>query len=167
MKTHMTGHVQGIIGTVFKDATDTVRSRLKRMASKVASEMADRTDDVFREVQKDYMTVITGVKLPEGYVVPKAEYQMRAEVAQAVKEAQLVFSGPDVPEPQEEEVSGEAVDDGKASGAQSDSVYESDASDINSERDADEVSQETFVDAEGDFPVADVQGGDDNRNSDY
>ncbi|KAF2433236.1 hypothetical protein EJ08DRAFT_647607 [Tothia fuscella] len=103
MKAHMTGHVSSIANTVFKHATETVRAALKSMTLEVENEMSDKTDEVFRDVKKDYMTVITGIKLPEGYVMPKAEGHMREQVAHAVKNAEHAFMSPEVPGEEDED----------------------------------------------------------------
>jgi hypothetical protein len=161
MRDHMTDHVHDIIDTVFKDATDTVRGHLKAMAREVEIEMADRTEEVFREVQKDYMTVIAGVKLPEGYIMPKAERQMREQVAEAVKGAEELFLKPDMPELDDDELKDELDADINATNAESDDDLDTHASDRKPEGDAEEATG----DLEGDVCMPDGQVNDDCESS--
>jgi hypothetical protein len=102
MKDHMLTHVRGEAAVMFKAATDAVRESLKQMCRDVDAGMAEHTDAVFTEMRKDYMNVIAGVKLPEGYVMPKSERLMRDEVTQKLKGAEALFMAGSTEETQAE-----------------------------------------------------------------
>jgi hypothetical protein len=108
MKAHMLDHVRGEAAVMFKRAADTVRESLRQMNRDVEASMADYTDAVFAEMRKDYMNVIAGVKLPEGYVMPRAESLMKEKVAKKLKVAEAMF----LAEPNEEDVEMESGGDG-------------------------------------------------------
>jgi hypothetical protein len=91
MKEHMLTHVRGEAAVMFKAATDGLRDSLQDMCRDVEAIMGKGTDAIFTEIRKDYMNVIAGVKLPEGYVMPEPERLMRDEVARKLKSAETLF----------------------------------------------------------------------------
>lgn len=110
MKHHMSDHVDSHKGEMFRESCDEVRTRLNRMVREVEEAMANKTDEVFICMSRDYTEIISGKK-SSGEVMPKAERQMRAEVARRIQEREQANA--EVDEAEEKAGTG-AVDDPNA-----------------------------------------------------
>ncbi|KAJ9637247.1 hypothetical protein H2199_007533 [Coniosporium tulheliwenetii] len=91
MKRAMTDHVSQESHTMFRKATETVQTELIRMCRAVEEHMANKADEVFVSMKRDYTTVLTGAHLPQGQLLPKPERTLRAEVAEVLKTAEPLF----------------------------------------------------------------------------
>lgn len=54
MKSFMREHIDQKRSTMFKDATEEVRKRLRRMITEIEGIMADRTDEISVSISRDY-----------------------------------------------------------------------------------------------------------------
>jgi hypothetical protein len=86
MKAHMTSHVDQHRRTMFHESTEEVKKHLKLMCGQVEEQMMNKADEVFVLMRRDYMTVITGQHVPQGYVMPKWERSMKSEIAKLIQE---------------------------------------------------------------------------------
>lgn len=55
------------------------------MCRQVEEVIANKTDEVFMLMRRDYITVVNGTKVPQGHIMPKFERQMRSEIAKAIE----------------------------------------------------------------------------------
>ena len=69
---------------MFAESCDEVKKRLMNMCRGVEEAMANKSDEVFVNMSRDYMEVISGDKV-EGQMTEKWERQTRAEVAKLIE----------------------------------------------------------------------------------
>ncbi|KAL3424847.1 tat pathway signal sequence, partial [Phlyctema vagabunda] len=84
MKEHMNTHVEQMRHTMFTDSCNEVKTQLTQMCRQVEEAMANKTDEVFMLMRRDYLTVINGAQIPKGELMPKWERRMRSEIADAI-----------------------------------------------------------------------------------
>ncbi|KAK3064184.1 hypothetical protein LTS18_009470 [Coniosporium uncinatum] len=84
MKSHMAHHIDYARRDMFDKSTEQVRMHLDHMCRQIQDNMELRADQVFLAVERDYTTVIGGVPLPEGYIMPREEKGVRDDVADAI-----------------------------------------------------------------------------------
>nr|OQO23831.1 hypothetical protein B0A51_09775 [Rachicladosporium sp. CCFEE 5018] len=118
MKLHMANHVATHQATMFRAASDTVKVQLTGMCEAVKASMAERADQVYISMNRDYMTLV-GVDVDKARVMPYEERAVRRAVDEAVARADEKYSA--VVDCDDEDlgidgVSGEAVEanDGEA-----------------------------------------------------
>ncbi|KAL2065059.1 hypothetical protein VTL71DRAFT_4199 [Oculimacula yallundae] len=87
MKAYMSKHVDDTRGNMFSESCEEVKVLLLNMCKQVSKQMSDNTDLVFERIERDYLEVISGTRLP-GQLMPKWERQMRAEVAKVIENRQ-------------------------------------------------------------------------------
>ena len=85
MKHYMTNHIETQRAEMFRESCDEVRTRLNAMAREVEELMANKADEVFLHMSRDYTEIVVGKKTT-GEVMPKAERHMRAEVAELIQD---------------------------------------------------------------------------------
>ncbi|OCK74971.1 hypothetical protein K432DRAFT_409418 [Lepidopterella palustris CBS 459.81] len=73
IKNAMANHVERERHQMFNRATETVKACLVSMCRDVEEQMSNKTDEIFQQMRKDYMTTIGGAHLPQGTIIPKAE----------------------------------------------------------------------------------------------
>jgi len=83
MKQHMNSQVESNLD-MFAESCDEVKKRLVKMCREVEEAVANRADEVFVNMFRDYMEVISGNKV-KGQMMEKGEWQMRAEVAKLIE----------------------------------------------------------------------------------
>jgi hypothetical protein len=86
MKDYMSNHVNDVRTDMFGESCNEVRRLLVAMCNQVEQTMTFRTDEVFMQMQRDYMEVVSGTQLPEGQMMPKWERKMRADVAKVIED---------------------------------------------------------------------------------
>lgn len=86
----MKGHMTSYIGThrtqMFTQSVDGVKARLTTMCREVEEEMANKADEVWSAMNRDYTQVVSGTRLPEGQQMPKWERVLKANVARIITE---------------------------------------------------------------------------------
>ena len=80
MKNHMVGHVDQARHQMFGAATQTVRDHLKQMCKELEDSMATKVDEIYLNMQRDYMQVLGGRQLTQGDRMSKTEHDMRSEI---------------------------------------------------------------------------------------
>ncbi|KAL8672577.1 MAG: hypothetical protein Q9168_002982 [Polycauliona sp. 1 TL-2023] len=85
MKSYMKDHVQAQQGTMFKSSTDEVKKQLKDMVSDVEETLADKTDEVFIQIKRDYRSVLGGEDAPQGEVLPRVQRLVRKELKKTIE----------------------------------------------------------------------------------
>lgn len=85
MKAHMTFHVDSRRSDMFKESCDEVKNRLTHMCRQVEEIMANKADEVFVLMRRDYCTVFNGAQVPQGQIMPKLERQVRAAITDAIE----------------------------------------------------------------------------------
>lgn len=86
MKAHMSSHVDEHRKTMFRESTEEVKKHLKQMCGLIEEQMLNKADEVFVLMRRDYMTVVTGARMPQGQEMPKWERSMKAEIVRAIQE---------------------------------------------------------------------------------
>lgn len=86
MKRHMNDHIEDNKTDMFQQSVDGVKARLTDMCRAVEEEMANKADEVWSTMNRDYTQVISGTQLPEGEQMPKWERLLRAELAKLIRE---------------------------------------------------------------------------------
>ena len=85
MKTHMASHIDSTKSEMFTESCDEVKDRLLAMCTSVEQTMANRADEVFIKMQRDYIEVVSGSALPQGVTMPRWERKMRSDVAELIE----------------------------------------------------------------------------------
>lgn len=80
----MNDHVQAQQDTMFKASADEVRNQLKDMVSSVEETLADKTDEVFIQIKRDYRAVLGGEDVPQGEVIPRVQRLVRKEIKKTI-----------------------------------------------------------------------------------
>ncbi|KAH7117730.1 hypothetical protein B0J11DRAFT_90327 [Dendryphion nanum] len=80
MKTAMLSHVEANRHKMFKSATETITNHLKQMCRDLEEKMANKADEVFANMQKDYLTVLGGVSVDQATAMPESERAIRKQV---------------------------------------------------------------------------------------
>nr|OQO23405.1 hypothetical protein B0A51_11937 [Rachicladosporium sp. CCFEE 5018] len=91
MKLHMANHVATHEATMFRAASDTVKEQLTGMCEAVKASMAERADQVYISMNRDYMTLV-GVDVDKARVMPYEEHAVRRAVDEAVAKADEKYS---------------------------------------------------------------------------
>lgn len=90
MKTYMAEHIENNLD-MFGESCGQVKSRLEDMCKTVKRSMADKAEEIFAKMTRDYLQVVSGSQV-QGQVMPKLERQMRAEVAQEIENGNKVIA---------------------------------------------------------------------------
>ena len=80
----MSSHVEGHRDAMFKASADEVRSQLEDMVSSVEETLADKTDEVFMQIKRDYRLVLGGEDVPQGEVIPRVQRLVRKETKKTI-----------------------------------------------------------------------------------
>jgi hypothetical protein len=86
MKDYMSTHVNGVRTDMFSESCNEVKRLLLAMCNQVEQTMISRTDEVFMQMQRDYMEIVSGTQLPQGQMMPKWERKMRSDVAKVLED---------------------------------------------------------------------------------
>jgi hypothetical protein len=125
---------------MFSESCNEVRKLLVAMCNQVEQTMTSRTDEVFMQMQRDYMEVVSRTQLPDGQMMPKWERKMRADVSKVIEDREteaeeereasdeeqlhtgsVADTDPDIPSKDEsaEEKEKSAVEEGRSSSSHS------------------------------------------------
>lgn len=80
----MSSHVEGQRDAMFKASADEVRNQLEDMVSSVEETLADKTDEVFMQIKRDYRAVLGGEDVPQGEVLPRVQRLVRKETKKTI-----------------------------------------------------------------------------------
>lgn len=80
----MSSHVEGQRDAMFKASADEVRKQLEDMVSSVEETLADKTDEVFMQIKRDYRAVLGGEDVPQGEVLPRVQRLVRKETKKTI-----------------------------------------------------------------------------------
>jgi len=114
MKAAMLAHVDTERHTMFPDSCDEVRTKLKAMLRQVEELMANKADEVFVAISRDYRSVLGGSDAPQGEMMPRWQRTMRKEVKAVIDRAEKIFkrvAGIEVEEDEDEDEAADAKDD--------------------------------------------------------
>ncbi|KAL8853712.1 MAG: hypothetical protein Q9221_001523 [Calogaya cf. arnoldii] len=109
MKAHMHEHVETHQGTMFKASADEVRKQLQAMVKDAEETLADKTDEVFIQIKRDYRTVLGGEDVPQGEVIPRVQRLVRKEIKKTIEGVERMMNivlgheVEDLPDPIEDE----------------------------------------------------------------
>lgn len=90
MKTHMTNHVTAQKDTMFQRATQVVRDMITDLIKDVEEHMANRTDQVFVGMRRDYLQVLSNVRVDD-VMMPKWERSLRGTVEDVIHQSEEGF----------------------------------------------------------------------------
>ncbi|KAG9961586.1 hypothetical protein KCU61_g5414, partial [Aureobasidium melanogenum] len=90
MKTHMTNHVTAQKDTMFQRATQVVRNMITDLVKDVEEHMANRTDQVFVGMRRDYLQVLSNVRVDD-IMMPKWERSLRGTVEDVIHQSEEGF----------------------------------------------------------------------------
>lgn len=109
MKNHMNAHVDNNRAEMFTKSTEEVKIRLVQMCRDVEERMANKAEELWLAMNRDYTQVVSGSKLPQGQQMPKWERQLRSEIGQIIEErARSIEAAEKEAERDAEEIKGEA-----------------------------------------------------------
>jgi hypothetical protein len=118
MKTHMTNHVTAQKDIMFQRATQVVRNMIMDLTKDVEEHMANRTDQVFVGMRRDYLQVLSNVRV-DNITMPKWERSLRNRVEDIIQKSEenfeAILDGREVAVLEDEASAGAAKDgdDGK------------------------------------------------------
>lgn len=90
MKEHMNNHVLAQKDAMFQKATQVVRGMLTDMCKLVEERMADRTDQVFVGLRRDYLQVLSNVRVND-ITMPKWERSLRSKIEEIIQRSEDAF----------------------------------------------------------------------------
>ncbi|KAI0148196.1 hypothetical protein F4776DRAFT_606585 [Hypoxylon sp. NC0597] len=102
MKYAMANHVEASRHTMFRQATDTVKTQLEAMCRSVRKSLTDGTEDMFSVIFRDYMKVIVGTTVDRHAKLSPQELNMRTTLNNVLARSDSMF-GPALGEPIVEE----------------------------------------------------------------
>ncbi|KAL8858213.1 MAG: hypothetical protein Q9178_005225 [Gyalolechia marmorata] len=84
MKAYMHDHVEANRDTMFQESANEVKRQLEEMVKDVEETLADKTDEVFIQIKRDYRAVLGGGDVPQGEVIPRVQRQVRKEIKKTI-----------------------------------------------------------------------------------
>lgn len=81
----MEEHIDSNREDMFSESVNEVKNRLDLMCDEVESGMANKADDVYQAMSRDYLSVMGGSKLPDGQAMPRWERKLRGDVLQVIE----------------------------------------------------------------------------------
>ncbi len=108
MKAYMYDHVEAHRTTMFQESVDEVKRQLEDMVKDVEETLADRTDEVFIQIKRDYRSVLGGEDVPQGEVLTRVQRLVRKEMKKTIDGAErminvvLGYEVEDLPDPVED-----------------------------------------------------------------
>ncbi|KAI5247236.1 hypothetical protein E4T43_02175 [Aureobasidium subglaciale] len=91
MKTHMTNHVTAQKDTMFQRATQVVRDMITNLIKDIEEQMANRTDEVFVGMRRDYLQVLSNVRVDD-IIMPKWERSLRSTIEEIIQDSEAAFA---------------------------------------------------------------------------
>jgi hypothetical protein len=85
MKAHMNSHIDTNRTAMFTKSTDEVKARLVLMCRAVEERMANKAEEVWEAMNRDYTQVISGRQLLADQE-PKWERQLKAEIVKTIED---------------------------------------------------------------------------------
>ncbi|KAL9637881.1 MAG: hypothetical protein Q9164_001922 [Protoblastenia rupestris] len=93
MKAAMNSHVAHYRQYMFQDSADHVKNLLKDLAKEVEAMMADKIDEVFVQMKRDYRSVLGGGEMPQnGEALPKVQRQVGKEIMRIIEGVEKMMS---------------------------------------------------------------------------
>lgn len=84
MKAYMTDHVEQARQTMFHESANEVKRQLGALVHDMEETLADKTDEVFIQIKRDYRSVLGGGEAFQGEVIPRVQRQVRKEVKRTI-----------------------------------------------------------------------------------
>lgn len=114
MKIHMTNHVEAQKDNMFQRATQVVRNMIMDLAKDVEEHMANRTDQVFVGMRRDYLQVLSNVRIDD-ITMPKWERSLRNKIEDIIQQSEenfeAILEGREVAIPENEATAGAVKDE--------------------------------------------------------
>lgn len=92
MKAAMLSHVTRARSTMFRDATNAVRTQLAGMCRQMKRELEDRVSNLHARLSQDYLSVLVGADANAIAKMPRAERLLRSEIAPLLARADAIFA---------------------------------------------------------------------------
>ncbi|KAM7199901.1 nuclear GTPase SLIP-GC [Naviculisporaceae sp. PSN 640] len=92
MKEAMLSHVTRARSSMFRDATNAVRTQLSEMCRQMKRELEDRVSNLHARLSQDYLSVLVGADARAIAQMPRAERLLRSEMAPLLARADAVFA---------------------------------------------------------------------------
>ncbi|KAL8705913.1 MAG: hypothetical protein Q9225_007998, partial [Loekoesia sp. 1 TL-2023] len=84
MKAYMTDHVEQARQTMFHESANEIKRQLGALVHDVEETLADKTDEVFIQIKRDYRSVLGGGEVSQGEVIPRVQRQVRKEIKRII-----------------------------------------------------------------------------------
>ncbi|KAI4087546.1 MAG: hypothetical protein LQ344_006699 [Seirophora lacunosa] len=91
MKAYMIDHVEQKRQTMFQESADEVKRQLKAMVRDVEERLADKTDEMFIQIKRDYRSVLGSGDVAHGEVIPRVQRQVRRETKKTIYGVEKMF----------------------------------------------------------------------------
>lgn len=92
MKAHMNDHIATCRLTMFQESALEVQHQLEQLLKEVENELADKTDEVFVQMKRDYRSVSGGGNVPQnGEVLPREARQVRKETRRTIEGVEKIM----------------------------------------------------------------------------
>ncbi|KAL8789297.1 MAG: hypothetical protein Q9213_001220 [Squamulea squamosa] len=84
MKAYMTHHIEANRNIMFQASADEIKRQLGEMVKDVEETLADKTDEVFMQIKRDYRAMLGGGDVPQGEVIPRVQLQVRRDIKKTI-----------------------------------------------------------------------------------
>ncbi|KAL8688345.1 MAG: hypothetical protein Q9224_004906 [Gallowayella concinna] len=84
MKAYMKDHVETNRNTMFQESAEEVKRQLQAMVNDIEETLADKMDEVFIQIKRDYRAVLGGGDVPEGEVLPRVQRLVRKDIKKTI-----------------------------------------------------------------------------------
>ncbi|KAK0714662.1 hypothetical protein B0H67DRAFT_488640 [Lasiosphaeris hirsuta] len=92
MKDKMIKHVRACRLSMFRAATDNVKTQLQSMVSRIAEDLFFRIEDLHARLSKDYITVLVGSDVSKNGGMPRLERMLRSEMTALLQKTDASFA---------------------------------------------------------------------------
>lgn len=84
MKSSMKERIRQASQSMFRESANEVKRQLTDLVHEVEETRADKIDEVFIQIQRDYRSVLGGSDASQGEVIPRVQGQVRKEIKQTI-----------------------------------------------------------------------------------
>ncbi|KAL9025304.1 MAG: hypothetical protein Q9196_005847, partial [Gyalolechia fulgens] len=84
MKAYMSNHVEQERHTMFQKSADEVKRQLAALVYDVGEQLADKADEVFIQIKRDYRSVFGGGQVSQGDVLPRIQRMVRRDIKRTI-----------------------------------------------------------------------------------
>ncbi|KAL8800856.1 MAG: hypothetical protein Q9182_004876 [Xanthomendoza sp. 2 TL-2023] len=84
MKVYMKDYVETNRHTMFQESAQEVKRQLQAMVKDIEETLADKMDEVFIQIKRDYRAVLGAGDVPEGEVLPRVQRLVRKDIKRTI-----------------------------------------------------------------------------------